>query len=451
MKKFITYFTVIVSIVLFGACQKELMFDPVAPTGEAEGTFQVNSAGSCFPFSTSGIYRKDSALNASNFIEVVINVTKAGTYKISTDTVAGMYFSDSGTFNRVQTETIILKGKGTPTSVGIKEFTVKFGNQTSCKFFIDVTLSGTTSSTAVFAISSCGSPILSGPVYTAGTTVSNLNTVMFNVNITTRGLYSITSNTVNGISFAASGSYNGTGSNTIILTASGTPSIAGTFNYTINTGTSSCTFPITVVTGTPPPPPANLDYIPMTTNSNWTNRIITIPQPTPDTTFLQVSPNSKTFGANSYRIFERKITGTPQDSSYFRKNGGLYYQYINGRIANTTVPVNQEYLVLDSTKAINVPWATNFGNIVFNGIPLNNFTITGRITARGTTQTVESITYNNVIIVQYDYAATVFGLPTSIATEERWFAKGIGIIKSVIDIPLQSLTIENRLTRSQIY
>ncbi|MBP6430750.1 MAG: hypothetical protein KA319_03205 [Ferruginibacter sp.] len=451
MKKFITYLTIVSTIVIFAACQKELRFAPVVPTGEAQGTFQVNSAGSCFLQSVSGLYIKDTALNSSNFIEAVVNVTKTGWYKISTDTIDGMYFSDSGSFTRIQTETIILKGKGTPISVGIKNFTVKFGNQSSCKIAVTVTTGGTTNPNAVFTITSCGSPILSGPVYTVGTTVSTLNTVMFNVNVTNIGTYSITSNTVNGITFTASGSYSGVGSNSVILTASGTPTAAGTFNYTINTGTSSCTFPITVVTGTPPPPPANLDYIPMTTNTNWTNKVITIPPPTPDTTFLQVNPNQKIFGANSYHIFERKVTGTPQDSTYFRKNGGLYYQYINGRIANTTVPINQEYLVLDSTKAINIPWSTNLGNIVFNGIPLNNFTITGRITARGTTQTVESIVYNNVIIVQYDYAATVFGVPTSFATEERWFAKGIGIIKSVIDIPLQSLTIENRLTRSQIF
>lgn len=451
MKKFITYLSVIVAIVLFAACQKELMFDPVAPTGEAEGTFQVNSAGSCFPFSISGVYKKDTALNTSNFMEVAINVTKVGTYKISTDTVAGMYFSDSGTFNRVQTETIILKGKGTPTSIGLKEFTVKFGNQTSCKIFIDVT-SGSSLPVAVFNFVNCSNNVPGSGVYTVNSPTGPFHTLMLNVFVTSPGTYTANTNTVNGLTFTVTGFFNGINApSTLILTASGTPILPGTFNYTVTngTGTASCTFTITV--GSTTPPPSNLDYIPMTTNTNWTNRTVGAVPPN-DTTFLQVNSNQKIFGANSYYIFERKVTGTPQDSSYFRKNGGVYYQYISDKVAGQNIPINKEYIVLDSTKALNIPWATNLGSITVSGFPLDNFTITGRITAKGTTQTVESITYNNVLIVSYTYSATVLTLPTQIATEERWFAKGIGVIKSVINIlqPTPS-TIENRLTRSQIF
>jgi hypothetical protein len=454
MKKFITYFSVIASIILFAACQKELMFDAVAPTGEAEGTFQVNSAGSCFPFSISGIYIKDTALNTNNFIEVAINVTKAGTYKISTDTVAGMYFSDSGTFARVQTETIILKGKGIPTSTGIKEFTVKFGNQTSCKFFINVTTGGITNPIAVFNFVNCSNNVSGSGVYTAGVPTGAFHTLMLNVFVTSPGTYTAsTGNPVNGLVFTASGFFNGINSpSTLILTASGTPTNVGTFTYTVTngTGTASCTFTITVNAA---PPSPNLDYIPMTTNTNWSNRIIPAPTPpTLDTTFLQVSPNQKTFGANSYYIFERKEVGVIKDSSFFRKGNGLYYQYIADRVANQNVPINKEYLVLDSTKALNVSWSTNLGNIIVGGFPLDDFTIAGKITAKGTTQIVEAISYSNVIIVKYDYTANVFGLPLTIATEERWFAKGIGVIKSVINIqqPTPS-TIETRLTRSQIF
>jgi hypothetical protein len=450
MKKFITYLSIVLAIVIFAACQKELRFEPVAPTGEAQGTFQVNSAGSCFLQSVSGLYIKDTALNSSNFIEAVVNVTKTGWYKISTDTIDGMYFSDSGTFNRIQTETIILKGKGTPTSVGIKNFTIKFGNQSSCKIAVTVTTGGTTNPIAVFAITSCGSPILSGPVYTAGATVSALNTVMFNVSVTNRGLYTITSNTVNGVTFTASGSYNNPGSNTVILTANGTPTAAGTFNYTINTGSSSCTFPITVITGTPPPPPANLDYIPQTTNTNWTTKL---KGGNPDdTTFVQVSINSRTLGGNSYKIFEVKDAGAPVDSFYNRKNGGLYYQYIDGDLGVLDNPINKEYLVLDSTKLVGGTWQSiNLGPNSAGGIPISDIRINAEILSKGTTETILSIAYPNVIKVKYSYTAVVFGVPTPVANEERWFAKGIGIIYSKIDNLLSPGTIETELVRSQIF
>jgi hypothetical protein len=450
MNKFVAFLSIIITTLLFAACQKELRFEPLPPSGDAQGILKMNAAGTCLPQSISGAYIKDTVLNTANFIEVAVEVTKTGRYKISTDTIDGFYFSDSGTFNRIQTETIILKGKGTPTSLGLKQFTVKFGNSTSCKIAINVTTAGTSNPIAVFSITNCGSPVLSGGPFVAGTPSNAIQTVMFSVTVTNIGLYNITSTSNNGLTFTASGSYNGTGSNTVILTPTGTPTAAGTFNYTISTGTSSCTFPITVTTGTPPPPPTNLDYIPMTTNTNWTTlRLGGTPT---DTSFIQVSPNQKIFGANSYFIFERTVSGTPQDSTFFRKNGGLYYQYISGTIAGTPVPITQEYLVLDSNKLVNQTWVNNFGNVVVMGIPLSNVTVTAKILAKGATETVQTISYSNVIKVEYKYTASIFGLPTDLATEERWYSKGKGVIKSSVNIVFQGGgTIENELIRSQIF
>ncbi len=451
MKSLVTFFTIILLVVFFAACQKELQFDVIPDTGEAKGTLK-SASGGCLPSSINGSYFKDTALNATNFIEVTLDITKAGWYKITTDTVAGMYFIDSGSVNEIRLHTIQLKGKGIPTSTGQKIFTVKFGTS-SCKISVLVQTGVITNPNATFIFgggpSTCTGFILSGNPYTVGTPTNALQTVMLNVMVTTAGLYSVTTGAaINGLVFTATGSFNFSGPNTVFLTASGTPIANGNFNYTITNSTSSCVFTIGVTTT---PPVGNLDYLPMTTNSNWTNRIITTPPPTPDTSFIQVSPSQKTFGANSYHIFERKQVGVVQDSSFFRKNGGLYYQYINGKIGNTTVPVNQEYLVLDSNRAINIPWATNFGTITIMGIPLGNFTVTGRITEKGATEIIEGIAYNNVLKVSYVYAGIVFGTPTVVATEDRWFAKGKGIIKSVIEIPLQSINIETRLTRSQIF
>lgn len=83
-------------------------------------------------------------------------------------------------------------------------------------------------------------------VFTAGTAVSTANTVTLNVMVDSAGIYSVSTNSVNGISFSASGVFTGSGAKTITLRASGTPVTAGDFNFTVG-GTGGCTFTVTVV------------------------------------------------------------------------------------------------------------------------------------------------------------------------------------------------------------
>jgi hypothetical protein len=66
------------------------------------------------------------------------------------------------------------------------------------------------------------------------------------VNVTTPGTYNITTNTVTGFSFSASGTFPTTGTQPVTLTASGTPTTAGNQTFTATFGSSSCTFVINV-------------------------------------------------------------------------------------------------------------------------------------------------------------------------------------------------------------
>lgn len=109
---------------------------------------------------------------------------------------------------------------------------------------------GTSSGTAVYtwlgAPGSCATPIVNG-IYTAGTPMNSGNTIILAVDVTTVGTYNVTSGTNNGISFAASGTFTITGPQIITMTATGTPTAAGTFNYI--PGTTGCSFPITFTGG----------------------------------------------------------------------------------------------------------------------------------------------------------------------------------------------------------
>lgn len=434
----------ILSALLFVSCQKELSFDGVVGDGKAIGTLK-SSAGDCLPNLVFGSYIKDSVLKPSAIIEVTADISVVGTYQIKSDTVAGFYFTGSGTITQRGLNIIQLTGGGTPSSAGIKAFTIKFGTSI-CKIYVSVG-SGTPPPTAYTF--TCAGTTFGAGVYTAGDIVGPTHTVTLNVAVTAPGPWTINIAAVNGISFSGSGTFTATGNAPVTLAASGTPLLASPppYNYTATSGASSCTFSISVVAA---PPTPNLDYVPQTAFSNWSARL---DGGTPaDTTYIQVSTNSKTFGANSYRIFEVKDMGVPTDSIYNRKNGGKYFQYIDGNLGVLTNPINQEYQVLDSTLAVNDTWFKNFGPNVAMGFPLSNIRVDAQILGKGETQTVASIVYNNVIRVKYAYTATVIGLgDIPVAEEERWFAKGIGVIRSSIINLVAPATIVNETTRTQIF
>jgi uncharacterized protein (TIGR02145 family) len=62
-----------------------------------------------------------------------------------------------------------------------------------------------------------------------GTSATGIATITLVANVTTVGTYIIFTNTVNGVTFAASGTFAGIGAQTVTLTATGTPSLAGNY------------------------------------------------------------------------------------------------------------------------------------------------------------------------------------------------------------------------------
>ncbi len=444
MRNTILFFIIALLFLNITACQKELNFD-VINNGLAVGTLK-SSAGICLPRSILGTYTKDSVLKTSNYIQVSADITTAGTYLVKSDTIAGFYFIASGTITTTGVQVINLAGSGIPTSTGIKTFTIKF-DTSICK--IDINVVAAVPPNAVFNFINCAGTSFGLGIYTVGTAVGATHTVTLNINVTTPGPYNIITAAVNGITFSGSGIFTVAGNTQVILTAMGSPATASPppYNYTVTNGASNCTFSITVAAPAPPP---NLDYVPQTTFSNWSTKLVG--GTAADTAYIQVSPNSKTFGSNSYKIFEVKDMGNPTDSFFNRKNGGMYYQYIDGNLGVLVNPINKEYLLLDSNAAVNATWTANFGPNVAMGFPLSNIRVDAQVLAKGETRTVASIVYNNVIRVKYTYTVTVIGMgDIPVAEEIRWFARGIGVIHSTIVELLTPATIVTETTRTQIF
>ena len=106
-----------------------------------------------------------------------------------------------------------------------------------------------TGGTAVYTLDktgdSCTAYSISGS-YLTGLALSASNTVQLEVTVTTIGTYTLSTSTVNGISFSGSGTFTSTGVQTIVLTGTGTPASSGTYSYNPLVATS-CSFSISVI------------------------------------------------------------------------------------------------------------------------------------------------------------------------------------------------------------
>jgi hypothetical protein len=117
-----------------------------------------------------------------------------------------------------------------------------------CTFVVDVLAPPPPQAVFEFGTTGpCNGTTVAG-TYIAGIPVTaNGNTVSFTINVISTGSYDITSSGNNGLQFSDSGYFSTTGPRIVLLHASGTPTVAGTFNYTTSTSTgiTGCTFSVT--------------------------------------------------------------------------------------------------------------------------------------------------------------------------------------------------------------
>ncbi|HEX7847277.1 MAG TPA: hypothetical protein VF476_15865 [Chitinophagaceae bacterium] len=225
-------------------CSVAVPFLPSTAGGPATFTY-VATGGNCSVTSQTGTYTAQTAITTAS-VTLSVNVTAIGTYNITTTAVNGITFSSGPmAFASTGNQTVVLNATGTPTAAGTNTITVTQGSST-CNFTITVQPA---SSPAVFTYVSTGgncSVTNQTGTYTAQTAVTAA-TVTLSVNVTTIGSYNITTTAVNGITFSSGAqNFTSTGNQTVVLTASGTPTAAGTSTITVTQGSSTCNFTITV-------------------------------------------------------------------------------------------------------------------------------------------------------------------------------------------------------------
>ena len=233
------------------SCQKELSYtNDISSSGTLKSD-DLNS--DCLQSSVVGKIKADSILGSENYLYVLVNVSTKGNYVIQSDTINGFSFSGSGAFGNIGLNLVKLNAKGMPIQEGINTFKITYGESTC---YIDAEVVGSLSSgEAVYTLGGNGANCtgaLVGGTNQQGLAFSNQNAALLNITVTTPGTYSISTPSVNGVAYNASGSFTGN-ENTVKLIGTGTPSTAGTFNYTVTGGGNACTFSVTF---DPPPGPA---------------------------------------------------------------------------------------------------------------------------------------------------------------------------------------------------
>ena len=457
MKKRLIYLLTLFFVLGYG-CQKELSLE--SGNNPSEGGLQSNVSGDCLPKTVNGSYVAGTALAPSiNTIAVQVNVTKTGSYLVSTDTINGYFFRGTGTFTAVGLITVTLRSSGIPLSAGTNNFVVRY-DSSSCNMSVTVLPAGS-GGPAVFTLTATGSPasctaIVNGN-YVISTALSASNSVSLSVNVTTIGTYNI-STTFQGMTFSKSGTFTVTGIQTVLLDATGTPTTLGANNVPITAGNSSCSFVVTVVAVVP------IDYYPRTTNSNWSYEFNDNIVPA-DTLLRKVFPQTLTVTPNIYNIFMANDgKGTGFDSSgYYRKSGGDYFEYfdIGSFIGFDPPSIWSEYIMLKDNVPVGTVWNSNGITGTATIPPPTTFTIRFKysilqkdvpitiVTSLGTK------TYQNVIVVKEEYqqfdGTNWNDITPTVGSGKSYYARGVGLIKFEAFDGLGTLVFLQELRRYEVF
>ena len=266
-------------------------------------------------------------------------------------------------------------------------------------------------------------PVDTNGVYKEGVAMTAENTVQVQVTVTEPGTYSISTPSVNGIMFSASGTFTQVGVQNVILQASGTPAVAGEQTFAVRYGNSQCAFKVNCLAAAS----ASGDYLPLTLYTNWKYSLQG--GTSADSTFTVVTSFILTADNHTYQAVARYNVlspGSPIDSIFYRKPGGDYYQYMNyTSLLGFDNDVSGEFIFLKDNVPAGTTWNSPTISGTISGIPITGFAKM-TILEKAVPVTIGSFNFPDVIKVKYEYFLA--GIPTPAITMERWFAKNIGEI-----------------------
>lgn len=241
MKGISNFYKLIVFLALFFfiSCQKEYSFE-----GGPQAQYTINgSPGNCFPALLSGFYIAGTPTGVGDTLQLTVHVTLPGNYTIYSIPNDGVSFTASGNFADTGTKVVTLQCSGTPVAEGT--YIIQIPGDNGCSFSLTVLKKAPASYTLAGFPNDCDNPVLGGP-FIAGKPLTSINTIALTVIIKLPGTYTITTDTIDGMSFSASGLFTGSGVQTVILSGNGVPENPGLIYYNVKADSSSCNFSVPV-------------------------------------------------------------------------------------------------------------------------------------------------------------------------------------------------------------
>ena len=381
--------------------------------------------GKCLNDTITGTYMKGIALDTTDKVNISVNVTTPGRYNIITAAVNGYTFTASGIFLSAGVQTVSIYPTGTPENAGTDVFTV-MADSTGCSLEIKVN-----SDQAIFTLQGAPGKCMDDTVtgtYVKGIFLDTFSKVNINVNVTLPGKYAVTTNTVNGYSFTATGIFLAAGLQTITMYAKGTPINTGTDIFNITAGTSVCSFEV-IVLGDIITVNSD-DYFPLTDSSYWMYDDLF----TKGNFFRRYIDDTSTVNGKLYKIMKQSDSYNITDQSLFRRNGAEYLEYAKEDKYTGSFQyaknIYTELLFLKQNIQQGNYWetpdfqeASTFNQVIFLKYGYSCAKVNGVVTVNGKA-------FANVCIIemrpQIHALANPWGYTNEVYT--WYFAKGIGLI-----------------------
>jgi hypothetical protein len=256
--------------------------------------------------------------------------------------------------------------------------------------------------------------------YVQGQALDSVNRVVVSVSVSSVGTYAISTATIYGISFHASGIFKTLGVQNVSLYGSGTPLAAGTFNYI--PGANGCSFALTISGPDTVIDCKACDYMPTCEGSTYTyiDSVPSYGSTLRNADYLSVSDTS--IGGLAYR---RIIS--PGGYSYYNCVNGTTTMLVYNMaptITGTYIPVPFQHIVLESNAAIGASWSSNVANSYGQ-----NFSYVYYIAEKGIARTVLDSVYSQVIHVNTAIHLISGGTNTIIGSEDFYYARNVGLIE----------------------
>lgn len=299
-------------------------------------------------------------------------------------------------------------------------------------------------------------PISVRGTYKVDSTLTDSNYVLIQLNVTTPGNYLIISDSLNGFFFKDSGFIASPGLKTLKLKARGKPVLPIQSVFTIGFGSAFCSFSVEATGGSGSgggggsTPITNGDYFPTTPGSNWTYKL----DITSDTIRFTADVTNITIGTSSYRKFIAK-DGSSTDTLYYRKSGGLYYEFGNIDFLGVLDSVynNIDFIFLKDNQAVGGTWESPEVGAVANkvtGTAKLKFTIT----EKNVRKRINGSDVDSVIVVKREIMfKPTNGMYSSYSSMSVNYAKGAGLllIEGTLPPPFPSVPYRFEAIRFKIF